>query len=339
MDKIRLGKTELMASRSGFGALPIQRLAKADAAALLRRAYEAGVNFFDTANGYTDSEEKIGLGLADVRGNVIIATKTGSKTPDEFKRQLELSLTRMRTDYIDIYQFHNPSKIPDDDMVNCMTRARDQGMIRHIGVTAHRLDNAIAEACTEIYETIQYPLSALSTARDLNLVRICKQLDIGVIAMKALSGGLLTSAAPSMAFLRPFDHVVPIWGFQKDGELDEVIELEKNPPELDEAMIQRILADRTELSGNFCRGCGYCMPCPANIRITECARMQLLLRRSVWQNFTTPEWQEEMEKIPGCLNCGKCKSACPYNLDTPQLLRAALEDFRAFTREKSAPAM
>ncbi|MDR1570602.1 MAG: aldo/keto reductase [Oscillospiraceae bacterium] len=333
MKKTRLGKTKLMVSRSGFGALPVQRLSKEDGAALLRRAFESGINFYDTANGYTDSEEKIGLALSDVRDKVIIATKTGAGTPDMFWKHLELSLKRMRTNYIDIYQFHNPRELPGDEMVSCMLSAKDQGMIRHIGITSHRLDNAIAEACTEVYETIQYPLSALSSERDINLVDICKQLDIGVIAMKALAGGLLNSAAPSMAFLRPHEHVVPIWGFQRDSELNEVIELEKNPPELDDAMLEQIMKDRVQLSGDFCRGCGYCMPCPAGIQITECARMPLLLRRAVWQNFTTPAWRERMEKISGCMKCGKCRAACPYSLDTPRLLKEALDDFRTFVKE------
>ena len=230
MEKIRLGRTNLMVTRSGFGALPIQRLSKEEAAALLYKAYENGINFFDTANGYTDSEEKIGLALSGVRDKVYIATKTGSSTPDLFWKHLELSLTRMKTDYVDIYQFHNPAQVPNDEMAACMLKAKEQGMIRHIGVTAHRLDVALAEAETGLYETIQYPLSALSTEKELDFVRLCKQKDIGVIAMKALAGGLLTSAAPSMAYLRPFDNLVPIWGMQRDSELEEVLSLEKNPP-------------------------------------------------------------------------------------------------------------
>lgn len=333
MEKIILGSTGIAATRSGFGALPIQRLSKPDAAALLYRAYEGGINFFDTANAYSDSEEKIGMGLNKVRGEIFIATKTGSNTPDGFWKHLELSLTRMKTDYIDIYQFHNPSAMPSDQMLSCMIKAKAQGMIRHIGVTAHRLDVARQEVESGAFETLQFPLSALSSEADLDLVRLCKEKNMGVIGMKGLAGGLLTSAAPSMAYLRRFDNLVPIWGFQRDSELDEVLELEKNPPALDEAMLARIEKDRRELAGDFCRGCGYCLPCPAGIPINNAARMPQLLRRSPSANWLTEEMAAEMEKIENCIGCRACAKRCPYQLDTPALLKASLADYRAFRRE------
>lgn len=333
MEKIVLGSTGIHATRSGFGALPVQRLSKEEAARLLRRAYDSGINFFDTANAYTDSEEKIGMALADVRRNLFIATKTGSSTPDEFWKHLELSLTRMKTDYIDIYQFHNPAKMPSDEMMSCMIKAKAQGMIRHIGVTAHRLDTALTEIESGAFETMQFPLSALSSEDDLNLVRLCKEKNMGVIGMKGLAGGLLTSAAPSMAFLRRFDNLVPIWGIQRDSELDEVLELEKNPPVLDEAMMARIEKDRKDLAGDFCRGCGYCLPCPAGIPINNAARMPQLLRRSPYAPYLTDEWAEQMERIENCIGCRACARRCPYQLDTPALLKASLADYRQFRAE------
>ena len=333
MQTIVLGSTGIRATRSGFGALPIQRLSKEEAARLLRLAYEGGINFFDTANAYTDSEEKIGLALSDVRKDIFIATKTGSSTPDQFWRHLELSLTRMKTDYIDIYQFHNPSAMPSDEMLSCMVKAKAQGMIRHIGVTAHRQDTALAEIGSGAFETLQFPLSALSSEKDLDLVRLCKEKNMGVIGMKGLAGGLLTSAAPTMAYLRRFDNLVPIWGFQRECELQEVLELEKDPPILDEAMMARIEKDRKELAGDFCRGCGYCLPCPQGIPINNAARMPQLLRRSPYAPYLTDEWAAQMERITTCINCRACASRCPYELDTPKLLRAALEDYRAFRAE------
>ena len=333
MEKIVLGSTGIAATRSGFGALPIQRLSKEAAAVLLYRAYEGGINFFDTANAYTDSEEKIGLGLSKVRGEIFIATKTGSSTPDGFWKHLELSLERMKTDYIDIYQFHNPSAMPSDEMLSCMIKAKAQGMIRHIGVTAHRLDVARQEVESGAFETLQFPLSALSSEEDLDLVRLCKEKNMGVIGMKGLAGGLLTSAAPTMAYLRRFDNLVPIWGFQRDCELDEVLELEKNPPALDEAMQARIEKDRRELAGDFCRGCGYCLPCPAGIPINNAARMPQLIRRSPSASWMTEEFAAEMEKIENCIGCRACAKRCPYQLDTPALLKASLADYRAFRKE------
>ena len=330
METIILGSTGIAATRSGFGALPIQRLSKEEAARLLVLAYEGGINFFDTANAYTDSEEKIGLALSSVRKNIFLATKTGSSTPDQFWKHLELSLTRMKTDYIDIYQFHNPASMPSDEMLSCMVKAKAQGMIRHIGVTAHRLDTALAEIESGAFETMQFPLSALSSEKDLDLVRLCKEKNMGVIGMKGLAGGLLTSAAPSMAYLRRFDNLVPIWGIQRESELQEVLELEKNPPALDEAMMARIEKDRRELAGDFCRGCGYCMPCPAGIEINNCARMSLMLRRAPQAGWLSPAWQEKMKKIEGCLHCGQCMKKCPYGLNTPELLARNYEDYKTF---------
>ncbi|GHV26701.1 aldo/keto reductase [Clostridia bacterium] len=334
MEKIRLGKTNLMVSRSGFGALPAQRVTFDEAAALFNRAIDAGINFIDTATGYTDSEEKIGYAVSNRRNDFYIATKTPAVVPDVFWKNLELSLTRMKTDHIDVYQYHNPKTLPNDDMVGCMVRAKEQGKILHIGITNHRRDVALAAAQSGVYETLQYPLSALSDDSDLEVIRICKENNVGVIAMKALSGGLLNSAAPSMAIFRQYDNVIPIWGFQRLSEVDEVITLEKNPPALDEKMLEVIAKAREELSGSFCRGCGYCMPCPVGIQISECARMPQLLRRGVWQSFTNERWQDEFKKVANCLNCGKCISKCPYELNTQELLKIAEADFWAFCKEK-----
>ncbi len=335
MQTTRLGKTGLTVTRSAFGALPIQRLSVEEAAALLRRAFDAGMTFFDTARAYSDSEHKIAVGLGDVRECVVIATKTMSSTVEGVARDLETSLKTLQTDYIDIYQLHNPARIPlaDDPVYAYLLSAKAAGKIRHIGVTCHKLTNAQEALVSGLYETIQYPLSALSTEAELKFARASGEKDVGVIAMKALCGGLLTSAAPSMAVLRPYAHVVPIWGFQAEHELQEVIELEKAPPALDDAMRARIEADRAALGGEFCRGCGYCMPCAVDIPISMAARMSLLLRRAPYKSFLTPEWQANMKRIDDCADCGLCMSRCPYSLEIPRLLRSMAEDYWQFAAE------
>jgi predicted aldo/keto reductase-like oxidoreductase len=214
-----------------------------------------------------------------------------------------------------------------------MTEARDKGMIRFISLSNHRLDLALEAARSGLYDTIQFPLSSLSSDKDLELIDVCREKNIGLIAMKALSGGLITNAASTFAFLRQYKNVVPIWGIQHMFELEEFITLDKNPPALDEAMWQVIRKDREELAGNFCRACGYCMPCPNGIQISTAARMKMLLRRAVYQRFLTDEWKREMEKIDGCDECGQCKEQCPYDLDTPALLKFMKEDYMAFYRE------
>lgn len=336
MDKIKLGRTNLIVSRSGFGALPIQRISFDEAKNLLRKAYDNGINFFDTARSYTDSEEKIGYALSDVRHNIIIATKSHAKDKKTLFEHLETSLKNLKTDYIDIYQLHNPKELPDPDdpdgLYSGLLEAQKKGMIRFIGITNHRLDLALEAAKSELYDTIQFPLSSLSSDEDLKLVEECKKRDIGVIAMKALSGGLITNVSTTFAFLRQFDNVVPIWGIQRELELDEFIELEKNPPALDENMWKIIEQDRKELQGSFCRGCGYCLPCPADIPIPMAARMSLLLRRSPYQKYLSDKWEEQMNRIENCTDCGHCKAHCPYELDTPELLKLMLEDYREFKK-------
>jgi aryl-alcohol dehydrogenase-like predicted oxidoreductase len=334
MEYTVLGRTNLKVSRSGFGALPIQRVSFDEAERLLLSAFDAGINFFDTARAYTDSEEKMGRVVPKIRSQIIIATKTMGASPEKLTEDLETSLRSLKTDYVDIYQLHNPPEVPKEGspIYEALRAAKKAGKIRFISITAHKLTNAVEAAESGLYDTVQYPLSALSDERELDLAR--KFPDLGIIAMKAMCGGLLKSAAPSMAYLRRFPNVVPIWGFQAASELNEVIALEKNPPPLDEAMSAEIAAIRAELSGDFCRGCGYCKPCPREIIIDWCARMPLLLRRAPWRNFTNEHWRGEMAKIESCTGCGACKARCPYELDTPKLLADALADFKEFLRSK-----
>jgi predicted aldo/keto reductase-like oxidoreductase len=334
MEKIRLGRTNLMVTRSSFGALPIQRVTFEEAKNILRKAYDNGINFFDTARAYSDSEEKIGYSLSDVRNNIIIATKSHAKDKETLINHIETSLSKLKTDYIDILQLHNPAVLPDpnDDegLYAGLLEAKKRGLIRFIGLTNHRLKNALDGADSGLYDTIQFPLSSLSADADLEIINECKKRDIGVIAMKALSGGLITNAASTFAFLRQFDNIAPIWGIQKESELDEFIALEKNPPKLDDAMWKIINKDRAELAGDFCRGCGYCMPCPAGIEIPTAARITLLLGRAPYQDFLKDEFKEKMELINNCIDCGNCKNHCPYSLDTPNLLKRELKNYEDF---------
>ena len=334
METVTLGKTGIEVSKNGFGALPIQRIEKKDAVYLLQKAFYHGINYFDTARGYTDSEEKVGAAFSYIRDKIIISTKTTAQNADDFWKDLETSLSLLQTDYIDIYQFHNPSFCPKPEdgtgLYEAALKAKEQGKIRHIGITNHRLAVAKEAIASGLYETMQFPFCYLATEQDLEIVDLCKKENMGFIAMKALSGGLITDSALAYAYLSQFDHVVPIWGVQRERELDEFLSYQEQPPVLTEEMKARIEADKIELAGEFCRGCGYCMPCPAGIEINNCARMSLMLRRAPQQEFLTPEWQEKMKKIEGCLSCGKCKSKCPYELDTPELLKMNYEDYQTF---------
>ncbi|MEE1050323.1 MAG: aldo/keto reductase [Clostridia bacterium] len=333
MDKIRLGKTGLLVSKNGFGALPVQRADIKTACRILKKAYEGGINYFDTARFYTDSEEKIGIALSDVRENIIISTKTMATKVEDFWDQLKTSLSLLKTDYIDIYQFHNPSFCPKPGdgtgLYEAMLEAKEKGMIRHIGITNHSLQVAKEAVESGLYETLQFPFSYLASEKEESLVRLCEEKDMGFICMKALAGGLITKSDVAYAFLAKYP-VAPIWGIQKEEELDEFLSYNENPPELTAEMEEFIKKEREELAGEFCRGCGYCMPCPAGIEINNCARMSLLLRRSPTAGHLTEEGRAKMKKIEECTGCGACKAKCPYGLDTPNLLKKNYEDYKTF---------
>ena len=303
MEMVTLGKTGITVNKNGFGALPIQRISIDDAVALARRAYEAGMTFFDTARFYTDSEEKLGEAFDGMREKVCIATKTATQNAEDFWKDLEVSLHNLRTDYIDIYQFHNPSFCPKPGdgtgLYEAMLEAKAQGKIRHIGITNHRLAVANEAIDSGLYETLQFPFCYLATEKDLELVKKCKEADMGFIAMKALSGGLINNSAAAYAFEAQYDNVLPIWGVQRKSELEEFISYIDNPPVMNDEIKALIEHDRKELSGEFCRGCGYCMPCPAGIEINNCARMSLMLRRAPSEAQLTPQMQEKMKKKIG----------------------------------------
>ncbi len=329
---VTLGSTGITTPQNAFGALPIQRDDLETAAAILRRAYEGGMTFFDTARAYSDSEVKMGYALADVRDKIYIATKTMAKDPEEMKKQIDTSLTNLKTDHVDIYQFHCASQVfkPGDGtgMYEQVEDFKRQGMIRHIGITAHKIGVAEEAVDSGLYETLQFPFSYLSDEREIALTRRCKEHNMGFIAMKGLSGGLITDSAMAFAAMTPYDNVVPIWGIQRMSELEEWLSYMDNPPVLDEDMKARIEADKKELDGEFCRGCGYCMPCPMGIQINNCARTSLMIRRAPTGNWLSENWQAEMMKIETCIECGACKSKCPYELDTPTLLKKNLEDYK-----------
>lgn len=327
-----------MVSKNGFGALPVQRVEKDAACKLLRRAYESGINYFDTARAYTDSEEKLGEALHDVRENIIISTKTMSTTVEGFWEQLKTSLSKLQTDYIDIYQFHNPSFCPKPGdgtgLYEAMLEAKEQGLIRHIGITNHRLAVAEEAVRSGLYETLQFPFSYLANEKEEALVRLCEEHDVGFICMKALAGGLITHSDVAYAYLAQFP-VAPIWGIQRESELDEFLSYNDNPPTLTPERLAYIEQERRDLAGDFCRGCGYCMPCPVGIEINTCARMSLLLRRSPTAGNLSEKGQAMMKKIENCLHCGQCSAKCPYGLDTPALLQKNYEDYKTFLKPQA----
>lgn len=334
MKQVTLGRTGLSVNKNGFGALPIQRISQDEAARLLQKALDGGINFFDTARAYSDSEEKIGRALSARRKQFTLATKTMAAGAEGFWGDLHTSLKKLNTDCIDIYQFHNPAFCPKpgdgSGLYEAMEQARAQGKIRFIGITNHRLAVAREAAASGLYDTLQFPFNYLATAEEIALVEECKARNVGFISMKALSGGLIVNSAAAYAFQARYDNAVPIWGVQRESELDEFLSYIDNPPQLTEALQAVIDHDKRELAGDFCRGCGYCLPCPAQIDIPNCARMSLLLRRSPAEGHLSPAGQEKMARIDQCVHCNHCSDHCPYGLNTPELLRRNYEDYKTF---------
>lgn len=335
MPKVRLGRTNITVEKNAFGALPIQRVPVEESVKILQKAYDGGIEFFDTARAYSDSELKMGLALSVIRDKVVIATKTKANNVEAFWADLHTSLKTLKTDYIDIYQFHNPTVLylPGDKsgLYEAMVEAKKQGKIRFIGFTNHRMHLAVGAVESGAYDSLEFPFSYLADEKDIALVNLCAKHDVGFICMKALSGGLITNYRAAYAFISQYENALPIWGIQRMRELEDFISCIKAPPFMDDVLSEVIAKDRKELIGDFCRGCGYCLPCPVGIDIPNMARMSLMLRRMPVARNITPEAKEKMNKIEDCINCRHCAEHCPYGLDTPALLRKNLADFRRFT--------
>jgi len=332
MRSITLGKTGICVPQNAFGALPIQRTEKTEAVRILRRAFEGGMLYFDTARGYSDSEEKLGEAFDGMWDKLYIATKTHAHTPEAFWKDLDTSLSLLKTDHIDVYQFHQAPQCyaPGDGtgLYECMLEAKEQGKIRHIGLTAHKIEVAMEAAASGLYETIQFPFSYLSSDKDKELVALCRKNDVGFICMKGLAGGLITRSEAAMAFMTQYDNCLPIWGVQRMSELEEWLSYMTDTPEMTDELRAYIEKEKADLAGDFCRGCGYCMPCPMGIKINNCARMSLMIRRAPTAAWTNDTWQAEMKKIETCINCRQCTKKCPYELSTPELLKKNYEDYK-----------
>lgn len=340
MKKVLLGRTNIEATCQSFGALPIQRTEVSEAVKILQRAYEGGINFYDTARAYTDSEEKIGKAFTpSMRQNIFIATKSTKKDKEGFLADIQISLKNMNTDYVDILQAHNIGDVLDPNDENgahaALLEAKKRGYCRFIGITSHRLPVAEASVDCGLYDTVQFPMSYLSNDIDLALIDRAKEKNIGLLAMKALAGGAITSGKAAAAFMATKPSLLPLWGVQHMHELEEFLSFAENPPEMTEEIAAIIEKYRIELSGNFCRACGYCMPCTASpgLALNDAMRMNLNLRRAPAAKFISESYQQQMLTIEDCIDCGVCKTRCPYGLDIPTQIRQNLKDYRAIAAE------
>jgi aryl-alcohol dehydrogenase-like predicted oxidoreductase/Pyruvate/2-oxoacid:ferredoxin oxidoreductase delta subunit len=339
MKYIRLGKTNLTVSKTAIGTVPLQRLPTPEAVRLIRAAYDGGVTFFDTADNYSQSEAKLGRALEGLRHKVVIATKVSVPQYSNAMVALEQSMRDLKTDYIDVIQLHNPKEVPDgtaqDDALAALYDAQKKGYVRHIGFTSHSLRNALAAAKSGLFDTIQYPLCYLSSSKDDELIEYCMKENLGLIAMKPFAGGMIRDAALTFLYFRQKENVVPIYGIQRRSELEVLLELEENPPQLDSYMAISIQEGKKRYQHLFCRGCEQCLPaCPQGIRPGYMGRIGDFLYRNPPGKYLTQAWHEQVSKIPSCTGCGKCVAACPFDCDLREKMKESYLVFSDFWSRK-----
>jgi predicted aldo/keto reductase-like oxidoreductase len=331
MRYLRFGKTGLRISELGFGGIPIIRLSRDTAVKVLQRAYERGITFYDTANAYRDSEDKMGCAFDGIREKVVIATKTIKRDARSAMKDLENSLRMLRTDYIDLYQLHQIAQEKDWNAVTApggaleaVIQARDEGKVRFIGVTSHNLSMAVKLVETGLFSSIQVPFNFIEDAAKDELHTTARELDMGILAMKPFAGGMIDNAAIAFKFLRQYPDVIPIPGCDSVDSVDEVVSFYHHPNLVTERDTRLMEKYRAELGKQFCRRCEYCQPCPNGVMITMAMAYKIIASRmspAVSVEFS----RAAMESVKLCDDCGECIERCPYELPIPEMLKSSYD--------------
>jgi len=340
MTKKRFGKTELMVSRIAFGGIPIMRLQKDAAANLVRESIDLGINFIDTANGYTDSEEKIGQAIKGVkRDDIIIASKSPADDKKTFLEHVDLSLKRLGIGYIDIYQFHGISSHSKRDAVFAeggamegMEEAVKAGKIRFPAFSSHSIPIAAELMKTNKFASVQLPFNYIDCAAADDAIPLAKELDMGFIAMKPMGGGLLDDARPAIRYLLSFDSIIPDPGFEKIEEVREIIGIAERGETLSSQDMEIIEKHRKETAPSWCHRCDYCQPCPQGIPISFALCVKSAFKRMTNQRAHSFVGSA-IEKAKTCTECRSCTGRCPYHLDIPKLLKEQIKIYSAMPKE------
>ncbi len=340
MESVRLGRTNMMVSRLGFGGIPIQRLPEEDAVAVVKRCLDLGITFLDTANGYTTSEERIGKAVAGRRRQVILATKSLARNPEDLEKHIKLSLKRLAVDYIDLYQFHGVNDLKSldgvlasDGLMPVVEEAREAGLIRHIGITSHQIDVAKKAVRSDRFETVMFPFNFLTPEAADELFPLCREHDVGFIDMKPMAGGMVDNASIAIKFLRRFPEVVMIPGIEKIEEIEEIAAILEGPVEMTEAELREMERIRNELGARFCHRCDYCQPCMAEIPISAVLAAGSFYKRLPPEDFFGGFVPAAMAKATDCLGCGECEERCPYHLPIREMIEEQAEWFAKVKRE------
>ncbi|MEZ4579611.1 MAG: aldo/keto reductase [Desulfobacterales bacterium] len=337
MKRIILAGTDLEISEIGFGGIPIIPLPKNEAVSVVRHCYDLGITFFDTANMYQTSEEKIGAALGTVRDKVVIATKTASRDAKEAAGHIDLSLQQLKTDWIDLYQLHNVSNqealqqvLAPKGAYEAARKARDAGKIRHIGISSHSIPTALEALKTGLFQTLQFPFNFIEHDPADELFPFARRHNIGLIGMKPLGGGMLERADLCFGFLQQHPYIAPIPGIRAKKEADEIIALYANPKPLAEAQLKEMASIQSVLGEKFCHRCEYCMPCEQGVQINSVLIFKAAAKR-LTQEAVKAWLRTAMETVEKCIECGECEAKCPYNLPITDLLKENLALFREFS--------
>jgi predicted aldo/keto reductase-like oxidoreductase len=329
LEKIRLGKTGMMVTRLGFGGIPIQRLGEDDAVKVVRRCLEHGINFFDTANGYTTSEERVGQAIKGHRQEVYIATKSGGRTREDIEKHLDLSLKRLGVDCIDLYQFHQVGNFeamekvldPENGLIQVFEGFKKAGKIRHIGATSHQMDVAKALVKSDRFETIMFPFNFVTREPAEELLPLCREHDVGFINMKSMGGGMLEDPVIAFKYLFQFKDIVIIPGIEKVEEIDEIVRIYHGAHRMTPAEREKMRRLTAELGTRFCRRCDYCQPCTQQIPISMVMTFPSFVKR------LPPDWYLKNPRIAAaiaraaeCSECGECEERCPYHLPIREMV-------------------
>mgnify|MGYP004467590657 FL=1 len=333
MEYTTLGKTGLKISRMGFGGIPIQRISAEGTKGLMTQLMEAGINYIDTARGYTVSEEYLGYGLEGIRDHFVIATKSMARTKEAMASDIETSLKNLRTDYIDRYQVHNPSMeqldtvVGENGALEALLEAKTAGKIGHIGITAHSTEVFERALGYDWVETIMFPYNIVENQGEA-LIKKCKEKNIGFIAMKPLAGGAIENGTLALRYVCSNPAVtVVIPGMAEPEELEENIRAcSEGSPFTEEEMAQ-IGEIRHQLGTNFCRRCNYCAPCTVGIGIPSVFLFAGYLERYNLADWAKDRYKSLAVKASACVKCGKCETRCPYHLPIRKMLEKAAEEF------------
>jgi predicted aldo/keto reductase-like oxidoreductase len=335
MEQVRLGQTGLSVSRVGFGGIPIQRLGETEAVALVRTCLDLGISFFDTANAYTTSEGFIGKAIAGRRQGLVLATKSTARSSEGVDRHLNLSLERLGVEAIDLYQLHAVDDIDTYHKVtapkgalDALKRARQQGLIGHIGFTTHSMDMATIAVRSGEFETLQFPFNFVAREAAGDLIPLCREKDVGFIAMKPMGGGMLENASLAVKFLLEFPGVVPVVGVEAGWQVEDLAGIVNGEHSLSTGEKREMARIAEDLGDSYCRHCYYCQPCPQDILICEVMIFPTYLKRSVPEFYLSGWVAANMEKAATCTDCGECEDRCPFKLPIREMMKENVALFR-----------